>query len=144
MVSNAFFKTNQFSPKIIKLQNGQIVQANINEGIWEINKKNNTILFWKFNPEYSAPLSVYSGDDNKRIIDQARQNFNFKQTPSLLFPSNKGIEFSRSKMPFSAIACFTDHCDFDTSENLIIQRDFFKRANVKTTKGFFLNHICHR
>ena len=61
---------NQFSPKIIKLQNGQIVQANINEGIWEINKKNNTILFWKFNPEYSAPLSVYSGDDNKRIIDQ--------------------------------------------------------------------------
>jgi hypothetical protein len=135
---------NQFSPKIIRLKNGQNVQANITNGIWEINKKESTILYWKFNPENAAPLTTYSGNDNKKIIANASQDFVFKEIPSLLFPINNGIEFSRSKIPFSAVACFTDHCDFDTPENLIIQREFFKKVNVKTTKGFFLNHFSKR
>jgi hypothetical protein len=135
---------NEFTPKILRLRNGQLVQANINLGIWEINKNDTTVLFWRFNPENAAPITIYSGNDNKKVISKAKQKFLFQEPPSLLFPVKKGIEFSRSKIPFSAIACFTDHCDFDTTENLKMQRDFFKRVNVKVTKGFFLNHFSKR
>lgn len=135
---------NEFTPKILRLRNGQLVQANINLGIWEINKNDTTVLFWRFNPENATPITIYSGNDNKKVISKSRHHFLFRESPSLLLPAKKGIEFSRSKIPFSAIACFTDHCDFDTTENLKMQRDFFKRVNVKVTKGFFLNHFSKR
>ena len=45
---------------------------------------------------------------------------------------------------FSAIICFTDHCDFDTAENLKIQLYFFNENHIKITKGFFLNHFSKR
>ena len=51
---------------------------------------------------------------------------------------------SRSIKSFSAIACFTDHCDFDTLSNLQLQRTFFKEKDIKVTKGFFLNHFSKR
>ena len=47
-------------------------------------------------------------------------------------------------MPFAAIVCFTDHCDFDTLSLLQQQRNFFKKNNIKITKGFFLNHFSKR
>jgi len=135
---------NEFCPKIIKLQNGQMVQANINKGIWEINKKNPNILLWRFNPEFSEPITNYLGVINAKNIASSKKKFHFLETLSLLFPENAAIEFSRSKYPFTAISCFTDHCDFDTPDNLSIQRDFFKSVNVKITKGFFLNHFSKR
>lgn len=138
------FIANEFSPKIIKLQNDQIVQANITSGIWEINQNNPTVLLWRFNPELSSPITNYVGNDNRRNLSQAKQKFNFVESPKLLFPKNEAIELSRSKCPFVAIACFTDHCDFDTPENLAIQREFFKEHQIKITKGFFLNHFSKR
>ena len=42
---------NSFSPKIIKLENGIYIQANCNDGIWEVNAKYPYVLLWKFNPE---------------------------------------------------------------------------------------------
>ncbi|MFH7004557.1 hypothetical protein [Flavobacterium bizetiae] len=138
------FIANEFSPKIIKLQNDQIVQANITSGIWEINQNNPTVLLWRFNPELSSPITNYVGNDNRRNLSQAKQKFNFVESPKLLFPKNEAIELSRSKCPFVAIACFTDHCDFDTPENLVIQRHFFKEHQIKITKGFFLNHFSKR
>ncbi|SHM17845.1 hypothetical protein [Flavobacterium chilense] len=135
---------NEYSPKIIKLQNNQIIQANLTTGIWEIDSDAPTILLWRFNPEFAAPLTDYLGDDNKKNISQAKQKFNFIENPALLLPKNEGIEFSRSKKPFTAVACFTDHCDFDTAENLTIQRSFFKEHGIKITKGFFLNHFSKR
>jgi len=135
---------NEFSPKIIKLQNGQLVQANINAGIWEINKKNPSVLLWRFSPEFSEPITNYVGGSNKKEIAAAKKRFYFIENPALLFPENYAVEVSRSKFPFSAIACFTDHCDFDTVENLALQREFFKKNNIKVTKGFFLNHFSKR
>ena len=135
---------NTFSPKILKLQNNMLVQANINSGIWEINKKDKKVLLWRFNPELSSPITHYSGDSNKRIISNARNNWFFDEMPSLLFTQKNALEYSRSKIAFSPVVCFTDHCDFDTAENLPLQRNFFKENNVKTTKGFFLNHFSKR
>lgn len=135
---------NQYSPKIIQLSNGFFVQANITNGVWEVNKNNARVLLWRFNPEMSSPMALYLGSKNEKVIVQAKQNFNFIEHPALLFTSNEAIEISRSKIPFSAIAVFTDHCDFDTAENIALQRTFFKENAIKISKGFFLNHFSKR
>ncbi len=135
---------NDFSPKAIQLQNGLYVQANCNRGIWQINAKNPNQLLWRFNPEFAAPITQYSNDNNTKKIVSVSVDFNFLEELALLI-SDKGIlELSRSPIPFSAIACFTDHCDFDTPENLKVQREFFKEKGIKITKGFFLNHFSKR
>ena len=141
---NSNFVANEFSPKIVKLENNQIVQANITAGIWEIDKNNPKVLLWRFNSELASPITNYLGNENKKSISTAKQKFDFVENLSLLFPENEAIEISRSKYPFTAIACFTDHCDFDTPENLKIQRNFFKENQIKITKGFFLNHFSKR
>lgn len=135
---------NELSPKIIKLQRGQIIQSNLAAGIWEIDPKKATILLWRFNPEFASPITSYIGNENKKIISSAKQKLDLIENPALLFSNNHAIEFSRSKIPFSGIACFTDHCDFDTAENLTLQREFFNKHQIKITKGFFLNHFSKR
>lgn len=135
---------NSFSPKIIKLQNGFFVQANSNQGIWEVNKKNPKVVLWKFNPTYSNALTEYTGTNNTKKLVAANSEIRFSEHPALLFSKESALEISRSKIPFSAVACFTDHCDYDTPENLKVQREFFKRIKLKVTKGFFLNHFSKR
>ncbi len=133
----------EFSPKIIKLINGILIQPNISLGIWEVNKSNPYVLYWRFNPESSAVLTNYQAPDNARSLIAATQEYNFEINPALLF-SNSAVEFSRSPLPFSAITCFTDHCDYDTLSSLEMQRNFFKKHSISVTKGFFLNHYSKR
>ena len=135
---------NDFSPKAIRLQNGLYVQANCNLGIWEVNAKNPKQLLWRFNPEFAAPITQYSNENNTKKIVSAQTDFNFAEKLALLLTSKGALELSRSPIPFSAVACFTDHCDFDTLKNLKIQREFFKEKGIKITKGFFLNHFSKR
>lgn len=135
---------NDFSPKVIQLQNGSFIQANCNMGIWEVNAKKPKQLLWRFNPEFAAPITQYSNENNTKKIVSAQTAFNFSKKLALLISSSGAIEISRSPIPFSAVACFTDHCDFDTAENLKIQREFFKEKGIKITKGFFLNHFSKR
>ncbi len=135
---------NEYCPKIIQLENGFFVQSNLNCGIWEINTSNPKTLLWRFNPENSKPITEYVGKENLKKIVHATRSYNFKVQPALLFSKKNVIEFSRSKIPFSAIVCFTDHCDFDTLESIQLQRTFFKHNNLKITKGFFLNHFSKR
>ena len=134
---------NQFTPKIIQLESGILIQANINLGVWEVQKSNNKVLLWRFNPENSNSLTTYSKKGDK-FYTSASSNYNFLAVPQLLFTNGNTIEFSRSEIPFKAIACFTDHCDFDTTQNLEIQRLFFAKHKIKVTKGFFLNHFSKR
>lgn len=134
----------EFTSKILKLKDGTFVQPNANIGIWEVKKENPNQLIWKFNPQFSNPLTKYSGKNNVKKIVAANTNIESKIDLSLLFFKNNALEISRSKIPFSAIACFTDHCDYDTLENLKVQRKLFNDLNIKTTKGFFLNHFSKR
>lgn len=132
------------SPKIIKLHDGNFVQANCTTGVWEINNKKPHILLWKFNPEFSNSLTEYTGKRNLKKLVSANSVLNFTENLTLLFTKSNALEISRSQIPFSAISCFTDHCDFDTVENLKLQRELFKELNIKITKGFFLNHFSKR
>lgn len=135
---------NSFSPKIIQLKNGFFVQANVNLGIWEIDVKRSNVLLWRFNPEFAHPITQYSGEINTKKIIPAQSKPHFKEPPALLFSESNAVELSRSPFPFSAIACFTDHCDYDTLENLRIQREFFAQIKLNTTKGFFAHHFSKR
>ena len=134
----------QWVPKILLLENGYYVQPNQNMGYWEVNKQNPFVLLWRFNPEFSNPLTVYTGTQNERVLAQAQSLLPDKLSLSLLFSNQNAVEFSRSPQPFLPVVCFTDHCDFDTAESLKIQRAFFKEHKVKVTKGFFLHHFSKR
>lgn len=135
---------NSFCPKIIQLENGTFVQANVNNGIWEIDANRKNVLLWRFNPELAHPITQYSGEINTKKIISAQSKHHFSESLALLFSKLNAVELSRSAIPFSAVACFTDHCDYDTAENLKIQREFFNLINLKTTKGFFTNHFSKR
>ena len=135
--------SNWYSPKIIVLENGQYVQANQHIGIWEVNSQNKRKLYWRFNVKNGQPISKFDRN-NKKEIFRALSYFQGFKALALLFPIEKGLETSTSKVPFSAIICFTDHCDFDSSENLKLQRLFFKKHDIKVTKGFFLNRYSKR
>ncbi len=134
---------NWYSPKILRLKNNQLIQANQHKGIWEFDIKNSSVLLWHFNKKNAKPIAQYDSNNSKRIVQAVSKN-HFVNPLALLFPLNEGVEISRSKSPFSAIACFTDHCDFDTIYNLKQQRQFFKTYHIKITKGFFLNHFSKR
>lgn len=134
----------KYAPKIIKLANGTIIQPNVTAGIWEVQKSNPKVLLWRFNPPNAYPLTVYTGRQNERVVEGANQMVVLNEPLALLFSDKSSIEFSRSPIPFAAVACFTDHCDFDTLESLKLQRAFFKQTNIKVTKGFFLNHFSKR
>jgi hypothetical protein len=137
------FTASFYNSKVISLDSQVLVQANCCHGIWEISAKNPKILQWHFNAKNSFPITTYVGNNNQRIIKDAK-SAHFPDKISLLFPKKNAIEISKSEIPFSAVACFTDHCDFDTLINLQTQRNFFKSINLKITKGFFLNHFSKR
>lgn len=134
---------NWYAPKLLKLATNQLVQANQNLGIWEIDPKRKDVLLWHFQPELACPITEFD-DQNATHIKQAVYHHSYNQPLALLFPKTKGVELSRSKIDFSAIVCFTDHCDFDTLDNLTEQRLFFKKHQIKITKGFFLNYYSKR
>lgn len=138
------YSATDFSPKIIKLKNGYLIQPNIQDGIWDFNPKVKNKILWRFNPKNAAMLTKYSGKKNEKVLQSVTSKFDFPSEIALLFSKKNALEFSRSPIPFSSIACFTDHCDFDTLENLKLQRTFFKENNIKITKGFFLNHFSKR
>ena len=133
-----------YSPKIIELDTGFFVQPNLNIGVWEVRKSNPKKLLWRFNPKNGKPLTVYGKGNYEKTLHSSQSILKIPKQLELLFSNKNAIEFSRSQIPFSAIACFTDHCDFDTVENVIMQREFFKQNNIKVTKGFFLNHFSKR
>ncbi|RAR70227.1 hypothetical protein [Flavobacterium aciduliphilum] len=135
---------NEFCPKIIQLDDGTMIQANTALGFWEISPKTPCVLYWRFNPEFSKPITQYQGKQNNKKIVQAVSPIKSKVSPELLITNGYAVEFSRSKIPFVPVVCFTDHCDFDTKENLKLQRELFHKTGIKITKGFFLNHFSKR
>ena len=133
----------EYCPKIIRLNSGVLVQSNINQGYWIFSKQNPKTLIWRFQPASSKQITQYNALHQKQLIDTYIEK-PFCTTPSLLFTTQYALEISRSKIPFTGMICFTDHCDFDTLQNLELLRTFLKKHNITTTKGFFLNHFSKR
>ena len=132
-----------FSTKAIQFKSGIYMQPSWGHFVWEISPDNPKKITCHLNSQLVNPITNYESDANSKKISASAQ-FNTIKNYQLLFSKNGIVELSRSKIPFVATACFTDHCDFDTLESLKKQRAFFKDKNIKVTKGFFLNHFSKR
>lgn len=141
--SNKNFIAANLVPKILKLSNGFFVQPNAMVGVWEYDRKDNKKIIWRLNHPDVSIVTKYQGTSYKKKYCPISPQ-KIVEPLTLLFSKVGAIEFSRSKIPFSAVACFTDHCDFDTVENLKKQRNLFNKSGVTVTKGFFLNHFSKR
>jgi len=133
--------SNDYAPKILVLKDGTHVLSSKNLGSWMYSPKKPNQLRWVLKHPRLTPVISYDKASNRRIrCTFAAQDYNL----TLLFTKEPVPEFSRSKVPFSPIICFTDHCDFDTNDSLKKQLAFFKKHNLRVSKGFFLNHFSKR
>lgn len=143
VLANKRLISNVYSPKILILQDGLKVVASKTLGVWVFNPIQPNCLEWILNSIDIHPQIQYVQGNQKKYMHSAI-SFGKKITLGLLFPTGSVLEFSRSKIPFSSILTFTDHCDFDTIPTLKSERTFLKQHNVKITKGFFINHFSKR
>ncbi len=134
--------SNNLSTKCIQLKDGYKILPSKNLGVWEYNSNKKNRLIWRLENKYISPILQFDNNDNKEFIDVF--SFHKELNLKLLITNQTVPEFSRSKIPFSSILCFTDHCDFDSLLLLQKQRKLFKDFGIKTTKGFFLNHFSKR
>lgn len=134
---------NFHSPKALMLKNGHRVVASETNGLWEFDPKHPKILTWVLADHRLTPLFRYDEQDNMRFFCPEY----LPDKPlilNLLFTKGKVPEFSRSRVPFSAILNFSDHCDFDALELMKQQRMLFKKCRVRVSKGVFLYHHSKR
>lgn len=138
---NKSYLASELCPKILQLSNGLYIQANTVKGAWTISP-DNTTLHWLFNQPYQYPYTQYANSNNQKITKHHKYTINLSILK--LLATKHPLEFSRSKIGFTPVVCFTDHCDFDTRDNLKTIRTFFKKYHIKTTKGIFLNQFSKR
>ena len=134
---------NFHSPKALVLKNGQKVVAGETYGLWEFDPKYPKRLAWVMADSMLTPLYRYDNKDNRRFLN-SRMILEKPPVFTFLFTRGKIPEFSRSRLPFSAILNFSDHCDFDSLELMELQRKLFKKCNVCVSKGAFLFHYSKR
>lgn len=134
---------NFHSPKALMLKNGQKVVAGETTGLWEFDPRYPKRLTWIIADKWLNPMFRYDEVDKKHFV-----NPGFVPEASLtltfLFTKGKIPEFSRSRVPFSAILNFSDHCDFDSLELMELQRALFKKYQIRVSKGVFLFHYSKR
>jgi hypothetical protein len=124
------------SPKIVQLSNNILVGATNVLGSWEFNPKKARNLKW-FLVHYDLnPTFQFNGafrDFNNSYLFSKGNKWEFG-----FVNSEKSLpEWSRSKIGFSAIAIFTDHCDYDTLVLLQKQRELLNNNSIVATKGLF-------
>lgn len=135
--------SNELSPKIIKFENENYLLANRYLGVWAIDPNNIRLLNWHIHSVDLSPF-FYFDENGKRIWIDIPICFEEPLILKLYYGKTRPIEISRSKIPFSPVLIFTDHCDFDSDLLLQKQREFFKKHGIKVTKGFFLHHYSKK
>jgi hypothetical protein len=131
------------SPKALLLKDGHKIVAGETHGLWELDPRQPKRLKWVLADRWLTPMFRYDEKDVMRFFHPGfiiEKNLTF----TFLFTKGKIPEFSRSRIPFSAILNFSDHCDFDSLKLMELQRDLFKKCHVHVSKGVFLFHFSKR
>lgn len=134
---------NFHSPKALMLKNGEKVVAGETNGLWEFDPKQPKRLTWVIADKWLSPMFGYDEEDKKNFVNPGFVPEG-PLTFTLLFTRGKIPEFSRSRLPFTAILNFSDHCDFDSLKLMELQRSLFKKCQVRVSKGAFLFHHSKR
>lgn len=132
-----------YSPKAAVFQSGIKVVASRTDGIWLFEPRHPRRIECVIEHEDLVPLFDYQKDDSSAFREHNRR-LDVPLRLSFLLTKGAVPEFSRSKMPFSAILSFTDHCDFDSLPLLQTQRRLFGKYGIRVTKGVFLYHYSKR
>ncbi len=142
-IETPFLVANYHSSKILKFSNGQYLVGTKTQGCWEWDSSTGKLRWFLVHPDLN-PTFKYNSDDIREWIIESQlekdQVFEF----GFYFGSGPIPEFARTPIGFIPTVTFTDHCDFDASQLLKSQREFFKSAGIKITKGFFLFTYSHR
>jgi len=134
---------NDLSPKILKFEDDNYLLSNRYFGFWEIKSNNKRLLKWHVHSSDLSPFFYFDENGKRNWIDTPL-SFDKPLKLKLYFGKTKPIELSHSKIPFSPVLIFSDHCDFDSDILLEKQRFFFKKHGIKVTKGFFPHHFSKR
>ncbi|OYU84200.1 MAG: hypothetical protein CFE24_07540 [Flavobacterium sp. BFFFF2] len=139
--ARAGWVAHELVPKILQLENGALVQASQQRGLWRL--VNEYELEWLFEGDEVQPITLFTelGFPERASLKPA----DLQGLPTLLFPV-VAYELSRTPaaQPFGAVLCFTDHCDFDSADSLEVQLNVLQRFNIKVTKGFFYHDFSKR
>lgn len=136
---DTFRIANDHSPKILVLSDHTHVVSTKNIGLWHFDPKHKDCIKWILKSTQLTPIFQYKADRSRTFLSEfTPEDYEL----GLLFSTLAVPEFSRSKIPFSSILCFTDHCDFDTNKKLEQQVNFFKTYGIRITKGFFLHQYA--
>jgi hypothetical protein len=135
--------SNELSPKILKFQAENYLMSNRYLGVWEMNPNNQGLLTWHIHHSELSPFFYFEENGKRNWLDTPI-TLDKPLVLKLYFGKTEPIEISRSKIPFSPVIIFTDHCDFDSDILLEKQREFFKTNQIKITKGFFLHHFSKK
>lgn len=134
---------NSHSPKILQCQNGYKVVAQSVQGCWEYSIQEKKLKWYLIHPELT-PVMVYDQEDRRVFLQNQIVRKGTTFVDGVLWTKGDVEEWARTPLGFVPIVCFTDHCDFDTHENLPIQRKFLGELGIRVTKGFFLYNYTHK
>lgn len=135
----AGWTAHMLSPKLIQLQNGQMVQASQTIGVWELVHAHH--LVWHIQGEMVQPMTRFNAQG---IPERHHLPPPPLMAPLALWLPQQAAELARSPHGFQAVVCFTDHCDFDTPEALQVQLESLRAYNMTITKGFFYYNFAKR
>lgn len=134
---------NTHSPKILKLSSGLTVVASQTSGCWEYQPDSGSLRWYFYHPMLS-PTMVYDQNDQRVFLKRQQIQKGTLIQNSLISASGNVEEWARTPIGFLPTVCFTDHCDFDTTSSLKMQRKLFSDLGIKVTKGFFLYDYTHK
>lgn len=131
-----------WSPKILELEGDWRMVAGETHGTWRYDPRQAQELTWILADPLQQPRLHYDANDHPLLstCSPARNEW----VCTFLFTRSAVPEFSRSRIPFSAILNISDHCDFDSPVLLERQRRFLRRLGLNITKGVFLFHHSKR
>jgi hypothetical protein len=134
---------NVHSPKMIRLDNGNTLVAGSTGGCWELDGRTKKLRWYFYHPDLS-PLMTYDQEDRRHFLQEQLITAGTKISDAIFWTQGEVEEWARTPLGFVPTVCFTDHSDFDTLENLSVQREFFKSLGIRVTKGFFLYDYTHK
>ncbi|PZX47670.1 hypothetical protein [Algoriphagus chordae] len=142
-IATPYLSANYHSPKILKFADKTFVAAMTTTGCWEWDAKRGKLLWYLIHPDLN-PTFLYDQDDKREWITTSTISKGVTYELCLFEGLGPVPEVARSPIGFVPTVCFTDHCDFDTPQLLVAQREFFARAGIRTTKGFFLHTYSYQ